>query len=59
MIDDIARNLADNLRALREARGFSQQQIAKLAGLPRPTWANLESGSANPTIAVLTRAVRR
>ncbi|MDH5673096.1 MAG: XRE family transcriptional regulator [Myxococcales bacterium] len=56
MIDDIARNLADNLRALREARGFSQQQIAKLAGLPRPTWANLESGSANPTVSVLTRA---
>lgn len=55
MADDIAKHLADNLRALREARGFSQQQIAKLAGVPRPTWSNLESGTANPTIAVLTR----
>jgi transcriptional regulator with XRE-family HTH domain len=56
MSADIARNLADNLRALREARGLSQQQIAKLANLPRPTWSNLESGAANPTVSVLTRA---
>jgi transcriptional regulator with XRE-family HTH domain len=30
--------------------------MARLAGLPRPTWASLESGSANPTLAVLGRA---
>jgi quercetin dioxygenase-like cupin family protein len=29
--------------------------MARLAGLPRPTWASLESGSANPTLAVLER----
>jgi quercetin dioxygenase-like cupin family protein len=29
--------------------------MADLSGVPRPTWANLESGDANPTIAVLTR----
>lgn len=47
--------LADNLRQLRETRGLTQQQLAKLAGVPRPTWANLESGAANPTISVLVR----
>jgi transcriptional regulator with XRE-family HTH domain len=51
-----ASNLGANVRRLREARGLSQQQIAKLAGLPRPTWASLESGAANPTLAVLGRA---
>jgi len=51
-----ADNLAANVRRLREERGLSQQQIAKLAGLPRPTWASLESGGANPTLAVLGRA---
>lgn len=51
-----AGNLAANARRLREARGLSQQQIAKLAGIPRPTWASLESGAANPTLAVLARA---
>jgi len=33
----------------------TQQQIAKLAGVPRATWANLESGAANPTLAVLVK----
>lgn len=48
-------HLAANVRAIREARGLSQQQIAKLAGIPRATWSHLESGAANPTLAVLTR----
>lgn len=51
-------NLANNMRQLREARGITQQQMAKRAGLPRPTWANLESGAANPTLAVLVRVAR-
>ena len=53
---DINRNLADNVRRLREARNLSQQQIAKLSGVPRPTWASLETGTANPTLAVLSKA---
>ncbi len=56
MPDDSAANLADNVKRLRETRRLSQQQIAKLAELPRPTWASLESGSANPTLAVLQKA---
>lgn len=53
---DINKNLADNIRRLREARNLSQQQIARLSGIPRPTWASLETGSANPTLAVLSKA---
>lgn len=52
---DVALNLANNMKQLREARAITQLQMAKLAGVPRPTWANLESGSANPTLAVLVR----
>jgi transcriptional regulator with XRE-family HTH domain len=48
-------HLGRNIQALREARGQTQQQIAKLAGVPRATWANLESGAANPTLAVLVK----
>jgi transcriptional regulator with XRE-family HTH domain len=51
----VATHLADNLKQLREARGITQQQMAQLAGVPRPTLANLESGSANPTLAVLVK----
>lgn len=53
MSDDLAARLASNVRQLRQARGLTQQQMAKLSRLPRATWANLESGTANPTLAVL------
>lgn len=48
-------HLADNIRAIRETRGLSQQQIAKAAGIPRATWTHLESGAGNPTLAVLVK----
>jgi transcriptional regulator with XRE-family HTH domain len=56
--DDAAANLGRNIQTLREARGQTQQQMSKLAGLPRATWANLESGAANPTLAVLVKAAQ-
>jgi XRE family transcriptional regulator, regulator of sulfur utilization len=55
MQDPVAGHLADNIRALREARGLTQQHMARIAGIPRPTWTNLESGGANPTLAVLIK----
>jgi XRE family transcriptional regulator, regulator of sulfur utilization len=54
-MDDAATRLGRNVRTLREARAMTQAQIARLAGVPRATWANLESGTANPTLAVLDR----
>lgn len=44
-----------NVRQLREARGITHAQAARLAGVPRATWTNLESGTANPTLTVLVR----
>jgi XRE family transcriptional regulator, regulator of sulfur utilization len=43
------------MRQLREARGLSQAQMAKIAGIPRPTWTHLESGAGNPTLAILVK----
>src|SRR5512144_2705734 len=54
-MDDVAAALAQNLRQLRVARGLTQEQLAKVSGVPRPTWAHLESGAANPTLGVLVR----
>src|SRR5690349_18317800 len=54
-VDDLAARLGQNVRQLREARGMTQNQMAKLAELPRATWANIESGASNPTLAVLNR----
>jgi transcriptional regulator with XRE-family HTH domain len=55
-MDDVAGRLGSNIAQLREGRGLTQLQMARMAGVPRATWAHLESGSANPTLAVLNRA---
>ena len=52
---DTAQNLAANIRKLREERGLTQQGISGASGIPRATWASLESGAANPTLSVLNR----
>jgi len=53
MSDPLAVRLAANIRQLRESRGLTQEQMAKLSAVPRATWGHLESGSANPTLSVL------
>jgi XRE family transcriptional regulator, regulator of sulfur utilization len=53
--DSLSHNLALNIRRLRDEAGLSQRRAANTAQIPRPTWANLESGDANPTLSVLTR----
>ena len=55
MSDDVSTRLAANVRQLREARGLTQERVSKLAGVPRATWATLEVGGSNPTLAVLVK----
>lgn len=55
MDEAIASYIAQNVKQLRQGRNLSQEQLSRLSGVPRPTCANLESGTANPTVLVLTR----
>jgi XRE family transcriptional regulator, regulator of sulfur utilization len=48
-------HLARNLISLRHARTLTQDALAAASGLPRSTIANLESGEANPSLAVLIK----
>ena len=48
-------HLARNLIGLRQARGLTQQVLARTAGVPRSTVATLESGSGNPSLQVLVK----
>jgi transcriptional regulator with XRE-family HTH domain len=50
-----ASHLARNLASLRHTRGLTQDALAKAAALPRSTIANLESGTGNPSLAVLVK----
>lgn len=54
----VAGHLARNLLGLRHARSLTQQELARAAGVPRSTIANLESGSGNPSLAVLVKVSR-
>jgi len=51
----VSAHLARNLASLRHARGITQESLAKKAGVPRSTVANLESGGGNPSLAVLVK----
>jgi transcriptional regulator with XRE-family HTH domain len=51
----VAANLARNLLSLRHARTLTQEALAKSAGVPRSTIANLESGEGNPSLGVLVK----
>jgi transcriptional regulator with XRE-family HTH domain len=55
---ELADRVAANVRHLRAGRGLTQAQAAAAAGLPRATWAHLESGAANPTLQVIHRAAQ-
>lgn len=52
---DHTERLANNLRYLRHQFGLTQARLASLCGVPRSTIANLETGSGNPTLAVIAR----
>jgi transcriptional regulator with XRE-family HTH domain len=55
----VAANLARNLTSLRHSRHLTQEALAKAAGLPRSTIANLESGDGNPSLAVLVKVAAK
>jgi XRE family transcriptional regulator, regulator of sulfur utilization len=55
---ELADRVAANVKHLRGGRGMTQAQAATAAGLPRATWAHLESGDANPTLQVIHRAAQ-
>ncbi|WP_370327227.1 helix-turn-helix domain-containing protein [Euzebya sp.] len=47
--------LAGEIRALREARGLSQQQLAEMVGTTQSAIARLEGGHVSPNLKTLDR----
>ena len=52
---DIQKRLGTNLKRLRTAKGWSQEQFAFEAGIHRTYISDLERGARNPTISVLEK----
>ncbi|MEO5669273.1 MAG: XRE family transcriptional regulator [Ramlibacter sp.] len=53
-----ASHLARNLVSLRHTRSLTQDGLARGAGVPRSTVANLESGEGNPSLQVLVKVAQ-
>lgn len=52
-VSETARHLGRNLASLRSARNWTQTQFARIAGLPRSTVTQIESGDSNPSLKIL------
>lgn len=52
-------NLANNIRKLREAKGLSQEKLARLADVANNTLIKMESGeNQNPTLVTLKKVAK-
>jgi transcriptional regulator with XRE-family HTH domain len=52
---DIRQTLGANLKRLRTAKGWSQEEYAFEAGIHRTYISDIERGARNPTIEVLVK----
>ena len=52
---DLARQLAESLRRMRETAGMSQTEMAKRLGISQPTLNRLENAGQNTTLKTLSQ----
>ena len=54
-----SQNLANNIKKLREAKGLSQEKLARLADIANNTLIKMESGeNQNPTLDTLKKVAK-
>ncbi len=51
----LAFELGEQVRGLREDRGWSQRDLATLTGMSQPAIARFEAGGTTPTLPILER----
>jgi transcriptional regulator with XRE-family HTH domain len=54
----IQRALGDRVRALRTAKGWTQEDLVETSGLDRSFIAQIESGRRNPSLRTIARLAR-
>ncbi len=55
---DIRTRLGQNVRRLREAKGWSQEDYADRAGIHRTYVSDIERGRRNPTVTVVEKLAK-
>lgn len=54
-MSEIGKNLGSTLEYLRNARGLTQDHLARISGIPRTTLSHIESGEGNPSLTTLSK----
>lgn len=57
-MENIQKNIGDNLKAIRKNRGASLDQIAELTGVSKAMLGQIERGDSNPTVSTLWKIAR-
>ncbi|ATE64192.1 helix-turn-helix domain-containing protein [Rhizorhabdus dicambivorans] len=55
---DICKRLGQNVRALREEKGWSQEAFAHEADIHRTYISDIERGARNPTVMILEKLAK-
>jgi transcriptional regulator with XRE-family HTH domain len=55
---DVCTRLGRNVRRLREAKGWSQEDYADRAGIHRTYVSDIERGRRNPTVTVVEKLAK-
>jgi transcriptional regulator with XRE-family HTH domain len=55
---DIRKRLGDNVKRLRQDKGWSQEDYADRAGIHRTYVSDIERGARNPTITVVEKLAK-
>ncbi len=55
---DIRKRLGSNIKRLRQAKGWSQEDYADRAGIHRTYVSDIERAARNPTISVVEKLAR-
>ena len=52
-MDYLSHNVSENLKRLRQSKGMSLDQVAEQTGVSKSMLAQIEKGTANPSLGVL------
>lgn len=52
-MDYLSHNVSENLKRIRQSKGMSLDQVAEQTGVSKSMLAQIEKGTANPSIGVL------
>lgn len=55
-MDYLSHNVSENLKRIRQSKGMSLDQVAEQTGVSKSMLAQIEKGTANPSIGVLGKS---